>query len=142
MGASSGSFGFTPIADNTKQVGSNVVAIASGAGVSQTVTPITPQQGATVINLSANYIRVGWVYTPGIAGGGAVANRVTLIPPNFTQTIDFGDTEGESSTSSIDAVTSATVIAVVNPTVTVEAGTLGAATAAAAGLVIFNWVTT
>lgn len=140
MAASGGSFGFVPVADNTKQVGSNIVQIAAGVGVAQTVTPVVPQQGATVINLSSNWVRVGWVYTAGVTGGGAAANRVTLVPPNFTQTIDFGDTSGDSSLASLDTITSATVIATLNPSATAEAGTLGAATAAVAGTVVINWI--
>lgn len=140
MAASGGSFGFTPLADNVKNVGSNVVAIAAGAGASQTVTPTVPQQGATVINTSSNWIRVGWTFNTGITSGGAVANRVTLIPPNYTVTMDFGANDGDNALSAIDAVVSATVIATLVPTTTAEAGTLGAATAASAGLVVFDWI--
>jgi hypothetical protein len=140
MAASGGSFGFVPVADNTKQVGANLVQIAAGAGVAQTVTPIVPQQGATIINLSSNWIRVGWVYAAGVSGGGAAANRVTIVPPNFTQTIDFGDVDGDNSLAALDAVASVTVIATLNPSATAEAGTLGAATAAVAGTVVLNWI--
>jgi hypothetical protein len=140
MTASAGSFGFTPVADNSKAVGSNVVQVAAGAGVAQTITPVVPQQGATIINLSNNWLRFTWTFTAGITAGGAAANRVTLIPPNFTQSVDFSDNAGDNAINSLDVVTSVAVIATLTPTATVEAGVLGTATAATAGTVVINWI--
>lgn len=131
-----------PVADNAKNVGSNVVAIAAGAGVAQVVTPIVPQHGLTVENMTSNWIRLSWTFTAGIVAGGAAANRVSLIPPNRGWTFDFGDHAGDNALGEITPVTSVSVIAVAAPTATIESGALTAATAATAGLVVMNWITT
>lgn len=142
MAATNASAIAQPVADNAKNVGGNVAAIPAGAGVAQTVTPVVPQHGATVENLTSNWIRLAWTFTAGITAGGAAANRVSLLPPNRIYTFDFGDHAGDNATGEIAPITSVSATAVATPTATGEAGALAAATAASAGLVVFNFLTT
>jgi hypothetical protein len=140
MSAIHGSMQQDAVADNKKAVGANVVAIAAGAGAATVVTPSVPQQGANVRNITNNWVRLAWTFAAGITAGGAAANRVTLIPPNSLETLDFGDHEGGASSSQIDPVLSVSVTPVTAPVATAEAGTLVVSAAATAGLVLINWI--
>lgn len=133
------SLAVTPKADNNKGVGSNVVLIAAGAGVAQVITPAQPQNAVSVINSTANYIRVTYTLAVGINATGAAATRVRLVMPGIIDNLDLGATDGNSAADVILPITSVSVVAVNTPAATSEVGTLAVATAATAGIVVLNW---
>jgi hypothetical protein len=141
MSITNGSF-TAPIApDLTKEAEGFVVAVAAGAGVAAVVNPAQPEQGATVFNVSNNWIRGTITFTAGVVALGAAATRVFVVPPGGTYSFDFAD-EGatDSATGAIGAIDSISIIAVTPPaTGVVEASTLAAATAAVAGYVAVNF---
>jgi hypothetical protein len=127
------------VVDRAKSVQSFVWAVPAGPSTAVTITPTEPQQGLSISNESANYLRVRVTFAPGINAAVVAANRVHIVPPGKNHAIDLGakhagDSLGNHPISSI-------VVDVINPptaTTPTDAGTLGAGTAAA-GVVVFNF---
>lgn len=133
------SLAVTPKADNSKGVGSNVFAIPAGAGVPVVITPAQPQNAVTVINTTANWLRVTFTFTAGILSTAAAGTRVRLVPPGLIDNVDLGATDGNTASDVILPIASVSIVALVTPTATAEGSTLAVATAATAGVGVLNW---
>jgi hypothetical protein len=138
MAITSGSFNATLPPDLTKEVVSYVVGIPSGAGVAQAVTPAIKAQAVTVFNATANLLRCAVTFSAGIVSAGVAATRTFLVPAGGSFSVDFANHEGDNAVGAIDAITGISLIAVQPGTVTAEASTLVASTAAVAGLAYVN----
>jgi hypothetical protein len=138
MAMTGGSFSAPLSPDLSKEVGSFVAAIPAGAGVAQVVDPAVPVQSATLYNTSPNLVRATFTFTAGIVALGVAATRCILVPAGGTATVDFADHDGDNAVGALDGINSISVIAVIPGTVTTEASTLLAATAAVAGNVYIN----
>jgi hypothetical protein len=133
------SLAVTPKADNSKGVGSNVFAIPAGAGVPVVVTPAQPQNAVTVINTTANWLRVTFTFTSGILTSAPAPTQCRLVPPALVDNTDLGLTDGGSAFNFISPIASVSIVALLTPTATAEGGTLAVATAATAGVGVLNW---
>jgi hypothetical protein len=131
----------SPPSDNSKGVGSHAVIIAAGAGVSQTVTPIVPQNAVSIINSTGNFLRATITFSVGITSGGTVTQRCILIPPLFTSVTDFTSNTGGGGSGEVTPIASLSIVPLVTPTATAEGSTIAVATAALPGVVICNFLT-
>jgi hypothetical protein len=130
-----------PPADNAKGLGSNVAFIPAGAGVAQTITPAVPQNAVSIVNMTANVLRVTVTFSAGIVSGGTPAQRCLLVPPLFTIAEDLSSNTDGGGAGEITPIASLSVVPLVNPTASAEGSTIAVATAATAGLVYFNFLT-
>jgi hypothetical protein len=128
-------------ADNSKGLGSNVIFIGTGAGVSQTVTPVVPQNAVSIVNMTANVLRVTVTFSPGIVSGGTAAQKCLLIPPIFTIAPDLSSNTDGGGAGEITPIASLAVVPLVTPTASAEGSTIAIATASSPGLVYFNFLT-
>jgi hypothetical protein len=144
MSASNGSFAAPITPDLNKEAEAFLVRIAAGAGVLALVNPTQPQSSFTAFNVSNNWIRLGYNWSPGIISLGAASARVSLIPPGGTFSADGAD-EGatDSAPGAIGFVDSIAVTPVDVPVAAgvTEGSTLTAAAAAQAGYVAINFLT-
>ena len=139
MAVSSGAFAAPISPDLTKEAQSFVVGIPAGAGVAQVVNPGVPVQGFTFYNYTSNVLRGTVTFTAGVVSATGAALRTFLVPPGATYSADYSAHDGDNAVGAIDAIDSVSVVAVIPGAVTAEASTLGAATAAVAGLAYVNF---
>jgi hypothetical protein len=143
MSLTSGNF-TAPIApDLAKEVESQIITIAAGAGVAQVSNPAQPQQGFTAYNVSNNLIRGTVVFTAGIVAAGGAATRTFLIPAGGTLSQDYADESmTDSATGAIGAIDSISFVPVTVPAApgVAESSTLAVAAAATGGYIAIDYM--